>query len=259
MASPTRPACTPLSQRSMHRVIWDRISQALQTPNVFVKTTWVRPRGPRCFPALLRLGLPYFPVGLHFFPAPALPHGGPAFPPRGRPWRGPALHPVVLLRRFLVCDMATLSVCIRSSSAPLRSSCPPPSPPPNLSRSRRSTPHSCHCSLIGRPRGAPPCLRRCLSMNRGHIARTPSPPYSSPARLSSAPSLPLRIAVPKRPHSVLPIQLPPSSCGTLWMFAPPLAFLPLAPAANIAHRDKDIGDRIPMRFRDRNLIGRLFL
>ena len=42
---PTRPACWPLSQRSMRLVILARISWSWQTPNVLVSTTWAKTRG----------------------------------------------------------------------------------------------------------------------------------------------------------------------------------------------------------------------
>ena len=44
-ASPTSPTCWPLSQRSIGLVIWARISWALRTPNVFIRTTWAKTRG----------------------------------------------------------------------------------------------------------------------------------------------------------------------------------------------------------------------
>ena len=43
--SPTRPAWKPLSQRSIRLVICARISRALHTPNVFIRTTWAKARG----------------------------------------------------------------------------------------------------------------------------------------------------------------------------------------------------------------------
>ena len=44
-ASPTRPVCRTLSQRSMRCVIRARISWDLRIPNVFVRTTWAKTRG----------------------------------------------------------------------------------------------------------------------------------------------------------------------------------------------------------------------
>ena len=43
--SPTRPVCIPLSQRYIRLVIRARISLALQTPSVFMRTMWAKIRG----------------------------------------------------------------------------------------------------------------------------------------------------------------------------------------------------------------------
>ena len=114
--------------------------------------------------------------------------------------------------------MATPAACLRSPLAPPRSYHSPPFPLPNPLRSRRSTPCSRCRSLLGRPRGAPSFLRRCLPVHRGPVAYAPYPPSSSPAQLSPSPSLPLCAAFPKRPRSVLPLllvsALPPAGpCG----------------------------------------------
>ena len=45
LASPTRPAWRPLSQRSICCISLALISRALQTPNIFVRTTWAKTRG----------------------------------------------------------------------------------------------------------------------------------------------------------------------------------------------------------------------
>ena len=45
LESPTRPAWITLLQSSIRLVIHSRISRALQTPNVFVRTTWEKTRG----------------------------------------------------------------------------------------------------------------------------------------------------------------------------------------------------------------------
>ena len=62
------------------------------------------------------------------------------------------------------------------------------------------------------------CLRRCLPVHHGLVACAPPPPSSSPSRSTSTPSLPLCVAVPKRPNFVLPFlifsPLPPAGpCG----------------------------------------------
>ena len=53
-AFPTRPACWPLSQRSMRLVILARISRARRMPNVFVRTIWAKTRGLSEFQLLLK-------------------------------------------------------------------------------------------------------------------------------------------------------------------------------------------------------------
>ena len=54
LASPIRPAWRPLSQRSIRRVSLALIYRALQTPNVFVRTTWAKTRGLLEFQLLLK-------------------------------------------------------------------------------------------------------------------------------------------------------------------------------------------------------------
>ena len=189
-----------------------------------------RPRSPCRCPALPRFCCPYFPSGVLFsLLAPASPHGGPALPPRWRPWRvlsqcrsrRPSHPPVLFLRRFLACHMATLSAVLFSPPPPPRSFRPPPSLiPPNPPRSYRSTPRSRRHSPPGRPfRGALPCLCRCLPRILGPVSRAPSLPSSSHVRSSSSSLyLPLRAAFLLLPHSSLPLRLvpplPPSGpCG----------------------------------------------
>ena len=141
--------------------------------------------------------------------------GFPGVAPAGPRSRQPMLPPVSLPRRFLACPMATPSACLRSSPSLPWSFRPPPSPRPSPPHSRRSTCRSRLCSPLVRPLSAPPCLRFCSPMCRGPVTLTLPPPSSSPSRLSSAPYLPRRTAVPKRPLSVLLLLLvsPPPPAG----------------------------------------------
>ena len=87
-----------------------------------------RPHGPRCCPTLPRCCRPDFSACLLVSPfVPALPHGGPAFPPRWRPQGGisrfrprwPALPHVAAPRLFLVCPTPLPSVSTFPTPPPL--------------------------------------------------------------------------------------------------------------------------------------------
>ena len=160
---------------------------------------------------------------------------------------GPLAPPVLLLRRFLACPMATSSAFFLSTPAPPRSSLLPPSPiPPNTPRSRRSTPCLRRCSPQSRPScGSLPCLCRCLTGLLGPVYRAPSPPSSSPVRSTfSSPSQYRRLSSLFRSCSTLPLRLfsllPPS--GPCSHSPRPSPLFPSPPAADIAHRDKDVID-----------------
>ena len=75
-----------------------------------------------------------------------------------------------------------------------------------------------------------------------------SPPSSSPMRSSSSPlSLPCQAAIPELPHPVLPLlllSLLPPAGPCIRSPRLPLLLLPSAPATNIPHRKKDVGNRM---------------
>ena len=215
-----------------------------------------RTRSPRCCPALPNIHRPGFPAGLSTSPfAPASPHGSPPLPTRRRPQRRlsrccprrPSRLPNACPRRFLVSPLP-------SPPAVCRPNMPPPwSSHPHLSPSRLNT-----CRSIRRFR-----LRSLLQPLPSSSTPPPAPtflawwpfPRLPPARavvtivadaaavLVSAPRSPLVLPslFPFLPPP--PAPLPPPSLRLLRPLAPPRAPLPPSPAADIARKDKDVGDR----------------
>ena len=161
-----------------------------------------------------------FPPASVFFPCPCLASWRPRVPALSAAADGeflsllpPACAPTCSpLAPIFSCPMAMPSACICSPPASPWASRPPLSPWPNPLHSLRSTPRYRIHSPLGRPHGAPPCLRLFSPVRHGPVARAPPPPSSSPLQSSPALSLTRLSAFPMHARSILP---------TLFFFPPP--------------------------------------
>ena len=118
----------------------------------------------------------------------------------------------------------------------------PASPPRRRSQRRLSVRHSRWPAHP--PVALPPLFLVCPVATLSACRRSPTAPpagiVSSSVSVYDASLLP-----PLHPSILAPSPVPPlpSSCGPVQPLAPPLALLPLAPAADIARKDEDVCDR----------------